>query len=70
MISLPRVSSGLSCELEGGTLNITGDFHLPLRTGLEGVERAVVNGAEAAVVRIEKGVTIGKAGGKGQMALS
>jgi len=67
---LVQETKGLSCDFEESVLNISGDCPLPLRTGLEVVERAVVNGAEAAVVRIEKGVTIGKAGGKGQMALS
>ena len=58
MISLPRETSGLSCDIEGGVLNISGDCPLPLRTGLEGVERAVVNGSDAVVERGEKGLKI------------
>ena len=60
MISLPRVSSGLSCELEGGTLNITGDCHLPLRTGLEGFDAVRINGEAATIARKDGISVIGK----------
>jgi len=38
----------------------SGDCPLPLRTGLEGVERVTINGSETAIVKNEKGLSIGK----------